>query len=76
MIFSLLFSRRSVQNTEHFTLGAHKVKVPGGAPCEAVVPPTYYMNFSLVVNMRTNREGEDNGVIPSPVWISKCKLIY
>ena len=40
MIFSLLFSRRSVQNTEHFTLGAHKVKVPGGAPREAVVPPT------------------------------------
>ena len=34
------FFQKICPETEHFTLGAHKVKVPGGAPCEAVVPPT------------------------------------
>ena len=34
------------------------------------------MNFSRGVKMRTNREGEDKGINPSPVRSSKCKLIY
>ena len=51
---SPFFPRRSVQNTEHFTMGGRKVKVPGGAPYEEVLLSAVQHELRAVVNMRTN----------------------